>query len=119
MTGSQSLSSTFSSGGGGGSEDEKNNDHDSISTHLSPSLKTTFSSSPSRRSSTTRMHRKPSVLDTISPNRIALQQIKSEGSFVHAYPNASADTKVMNAVCPYLFDPVSPVSAVSVFCNNL
>jgi hypothetical protein len=64
-------------------------DHDSISTHLSPSVR-----SSTRRSSSTRMYRKPSVLDTISPNRLALQQIKSEGSFVHAYPNASADTKV-------------------------
>jgi hypothetical protein len=89
--GSQSLS-TLSLGG---SEDDKYDnssyssmlEHDSISTHLSPSLHTSQKSS-------NRMYRKPSVLDVISPNRLALELIKGEGSFIDAYPNASDDTKV-------------------------
>lgn len=102
MSGSQSLS-TLSIGG---SEDEKNDnmslyslqehDSDSISTHLSP-LKTF--SSPARRSSN-RMYRKPSVLDTISPNRLALTLMKNEGSITAAYPNASDETKV---ACHYYY----------------
>lgn len=96
MSGSQSLS-TLSI------DDEKNdnmslyslheNDSDSISTHLSPLQPLNTFTSPSRRSSN-RMYRKPSVLDTISPNRLALKLIKSEGSIAAAYPNASDETKV-------------------------
>jgi hypothetical protein len=90
---SQSLSTLSLAG----SDDEKNDnlsfssryEHDSISTHLSPSLHT----ASSKRSSS-RMYRKPSVLDAISPNRQALELIKKEGSFINAYPNASDDTKV-------------------------
>lgn len=68
--------------------------HDSISTHLSPSItslglgSTSVSPSKSRR-----MYRKPSVLDSISPNREALELIKKERSFINVYPNASNDTK--------------------------
>lgn len=77
-----------------GFEDEYSH-RDSISTHLSPSL-TSFGMSSMSPSKSRRMYRKPSVLDSISPNREALELIKKERSFINVYPNASADTKVIN-----------------------
>ena len=55
--------------------------------------------SPSRSAtSSRRMSRKPSVLDSIAPNRAVLQMYKSEKSIVNVYPNASPDTKVTGYV---------------------
>jgi len=68
--------------------------HDSISTHLSPSITSLgIGSSSISPTKSRRMYRKPSVLDSISPNREALELIKKERSFINVYPNASNDTK--------------------------
>ncbi|CAE7547794.1 unnamed protein product, partial [Symbiodinium microadriaticum] len=51
--------------------------------------------SPSRSPASSRkVSRKPSVLDSIAPNRAVLEMYKYEKSIADVYPNASTDTKV-------------------------
>lgn len=65
---------------------------ESTGPHTMPSLSRAYS--PQTSGNSRRTMRKPSVLDSIAPNREALMMLRSQSSLATLYPNASDSTKV-------------------------